>query len=257
MDNWIWAPFLLILVTLGVIYSSKELQERWFAFVWMSKGEAKLDAALHDMKKAFLESKQLSGRVLDVGTGAGIRLKYLADCPLVTEVVCVEPNTHMRTMLESRVAEAIEKRKRSGNPIKITVFWGTIEVYLQGRINLFDSVACFLVLCSIPHPLACLRLLHDHCLKPGGRLVYVEHVAPSPSKKLLLCTFWISLDYGNPLYPSHEQRVGFCTQPFALSNRFGDCLEMAVNCAEIPLRLSGLLLPGLAWSRHFTLLINL
>jgi hypothetical protein len=41
----------------------------------------------------------------------------------------------------------------------------------------------------VPAPLAVLRQLHDGCLKPGGRLLFVEHVRPEPEGGTLHACF--------------------------------------------------------------------
>lgn len=163
----------------GYLLVSADFRARFFAFVWIQQGETSIDKALHLKKIAYIKSSDLSGRVLDVGSGGGIQLKYIASCPRVTEIVCVEPNPNFSSTLRRRIDEAV--KLRVGTPLKVSVFKGTVEEYIQsnngGRQN-FDAVTCFLVLCSIPNPLSAVKLLHDKCLKPGGRLYFIEHVCP-------------------------------------------------------------------------------
>jgi ubiquinone/menaquinone biosynthesis C-methylase UbiE len=47
----------------------------------------------------------------------------------------------------------------------------------------FDAVVGTLVLCSVPDPAACLAEVH-RVLRPGGRLVFVEHVAATDRDRL-------------------------------------------------------------------------
>jgi SAM-dependent methyltransferase len=187
--SWYLAALLLLLLPVGLgflsLAFSSRLRSSFFAWVWLSFGEKGTDLALRSRKKRFVSEVSITGAVLDVGTGGGIQLPYIVG-PEVTRVVCVEPNKRFLRSLRRQVSaiEHTTNTERNVNglpPVTIFVFSGTIDDYLKSNSEeKFDVVTCFLVLCSIPQPLACLTLLHDHCLKPGGRLLFIEHVAPSP-----------------------------------------------------------------------------
>ena len=165
-----------------------------FATVWKFYGEQKCDSALREFKEELLFKAPLSGSLLDVGTGGGIQLSYYASaCPEVGIIVCVEPNTSFRPTLERRAREALELRKsiQGAQQLEIEIFYGSLEDFISSRpienSGWFDTVACFLVLCSVPEPRDALRAIHDKCLKPGGKLMYMEHVAPrDPAFRSLL-----------------------------------------------------------------------
>jgi SAM-dependent methyltransferase len=148
------------------------------------------DRLLRPYKEAFLASVDLKGVVLDVGTGAGVRLKYLALRPEITKIVCVEPNVLFREPLEKEI-EAVKRRRVEMHPnaphLAIEVKFATIEDYLEAEATAakrsrnnddsidscnryFDAVTCFLVLCTIPDPKAAVATIHDRCLKPGYSL---------------------------------------------------------------------------------------
>ena len=104
--------------------------------------------------------RDLAGEVLEVGAGTGSTLGLYPKA--VTRLVMCEPDPHMRRKL-------MEKR-------------GTIEVSdaaaekLPFENDSFDAVVCSLVLCSVrDQPTALAEIAR--VLKPGGKLVFLEHVA--------------------------------------------------------------------------------
>jgi ubiquinone/menaquinone biosynthesis C-methylase UbiE len=104
--------------------------------------------------------RDLSGEVLEVGAGTGSTLGLYPKA--VTRLVMAEPDPHMRRKL-------LEKR-------------GTIEVSDAPAEKLpfdqasFDAVVCSLVLCSVRDQAAALAEI-ARVLRPGGRLLFLEHVA--------------------------------------------------------------------------------
>jgi ubiquinone/menaquinone biosynthesis C-methylase UbiE len=107
--------------------------------------------------------RELSGSVLEVGAGTGATLALYPKT--VTRLVMCEPDPHMRRKLE-------EKRGRASN-VEISAF--SIQD-LSFAENSFDAVVSSLVLCSVRDPQAALAQIR-RVLKPGGRLVFLEHVA--------------------------------------------------------------------------------
>lgn len=108
----------------------------------------------------------LSGDVLEIGAGTGHNLRWYP--ATVDRLVLTEPDRHMRARLEARSGEA------SGPTL--------VEVRPDGADDLvfddatFDAVVSTLVLCSVPDPAATLAEI-ARVLRPGGHLVYLEHVA--------------------------------------------------------------------------------
>jgi ubiquinone/menaquinone biosynthesis C-methylase UbiE len=104
---------------------------------------------------------ELSGAVLEIGAGTGATLALYPKS--VTRLVMCEPDPHMRRKLEAR------------RGAKVEISDSSIED-LSFRENSFDAVVCSLVLCSVADPQAALAQIR-RVLKPGGRLVFLEHVA--------------------------------------------------------------------------------
>ena len=105
--------------------------------------------------------RELSGSVLEVGAGTGATLALYPKA--VTRIVMCEPDPHMRRKLEAK------------RPANVEVSEAAIES-LPFEKESFDAVVSSLVLCSVRDPQAALAQLR-RVLKPGGRLVFLEHVA--------------------------------------------------------------------------------
>lgn len=144
----------------------------------------RLLAALYDRMMASTEKaclsqwragllRDLEGTVLEVGAGTGLNLPYYPTA--VTRLVAAEPDPHMRRRLEDKV--------RALGLDRAEVVDASLEA-LPGPADQFDAVVCTLVLCSVPRQEAALREIH-RVLKPGGRLVFLEHVAATDRPRRL------------------------------------------------------------------------
>lgn len=105
----------------------------------------------------------LSGRVLEVGAGVGTNFGYYPDS--VEQVIAVEPEARLAGLAR----DAAEKAS-----VAVFVTGETVERFTAAEP--FDAVVCALVLCSVDDPNSVLRQLFS-CLRPGGQLRYLEHVA--------------------------------------------------------------------------------
>lgn len=108
----------------------------------------------------------LSGSVLEVGAGTGVNLAYYPAS--LSRLVLTEPDPHMRVRLEKRV---------DGRPAEVR---GDPAHGLAVPDETFDTVVSTLVLCTVEEPARALTEMR-RVLKPGGCLVFLEHVAAEPS----------------------------------------------------------------------------
>jgi ubiquinone/menaquinone biosynthesis C-methylase UbiE len=124
-------------------------------------------AGLGDRRRRLLEP--VRGRVLEIGAGTGANLPYYGDA--VEELVLVEPEEPMARRLE---------RKLAGHDLPARIVHAPAEL-LPFEDASFDAVVSTLVLCTVsdqPRALAEIRRV----LKPGGRLLFLEHVRSEDPK---------------------------------------------------------------------------
>jgi SAM-dependent methyltransferase len=116
---------------------------------------------LREMRRETLS--KASGRTIDLGAGTGANLGLYPDS--VTELVLAEPDPHMLRKLRPKAEEA-------GVDVEIV---GAGAERLPFEDSSFDTAVFTLVLCTVPDPAAALAEA-ARVLKPGGRLLFVEHV---------------------------------------------------------------------------------
>jgi len=110
--------------------------------------------------------RDLHGEVLEIGPGAGPNLAYY---PQDVRWTGIEPNPAMFPYIE-------KEAQRLG--ITIHLRDGTADA-INAPDDHFDAVVSTLVFCSVPDPRHSLQEIR-RVLKPGGRFVFIEHVAAPP-----------------------------------------------------------------------------
>ncbi len=110
---------------------------------------------------------QAQGDVLEIAVGTGRNLDFY---PLGTQLTGIELSPKMLAIAQQRRAKSMPSAElRLGDAQKLDFADGS-----------FDTVICTFSLCSIPDDAAAVREV-NRVLRPGGKLVAVEHVR-SPSK---------------------------------------------------------------------------
>ena len=137
------------------------LRRRFFALTY-DRQVAKVErAGLGELRQKLLADA--SGRVLEVGSGTGANLPYYG--PGVESLTVTEPEPAMLRRLEQRVREQAPKAKVVRAPAEQLPF----------EDEAFDVAVSTLVLCGVDDQARALGELR-RVLRPGGRLIFIEHV---------------------------------------------------------------------------------
>jgi SAM-dependent methyltransferase len=107
-----------------------------------------------------------SGRVLEIGAGTGLNLAHYPET--IEELVLAEPSEPMARRLERRLR---------GPGATATLVRAPAEA-LPFPDASFDTVVSTMVLCTVEHPAQAIAEAR-RVLRPGGRLLFLEHVRSS------------------------------------------------------------------------------
>jgi ubiquinone/menaquinone biosynthesis C-methylase UbiE len=125
------------------------------------------DAGLRDKRRGLLARAQ--GRTLEIGAGTGVNVELYPES--VTELVLMEPDSHMRRQLHKRLAAL-------GRRVEVVDAGGERIPFPDASV---ETAVATLVLCTIPDPQVALAEI-ARVLKPGGRLLFLEHVRSDDPK---------------------------------------------------------------------------
>jgi SAM-dependent methyltransferase len=104
--------------------------------------------------------------VVELGSGTGASLRYLAPG---SRLIAIEPNVHMHAAL---------RRHAAHRRIELEIHQESAERTSLPDASV-DAVICTLVLCTVPDPAAAIAEVR-RILRPGGRFIFIEHVAAEP-----------------------------------------------------------------------------
>lgn len=147
--------------------------------------------------------------------GHGHTAKYL-DKTRVTKYVALEPNVLMHTELRS-AAEAAGFNEAAGSFILLSCGAEDTTSILTslGGYQPVDTIVSVLTLCSVPEPQETIKSLATEVLKPGGQILFYEHVRNPNLNVAWWQEFWTPLwgmafDGCRLDRPTHEwvQQVG-------------------------------------------------
>jgi len=140
--------------------------ERIFAAMYDRMMKGSEEAGLGARREALLA--RASGRVLEIGAGTGRNLGYYGDG--VESLVLTEPGEPMARRLERR----LEDERRTVELVRAPA---ERLPFADGE---FDVAVTTLVLCGVDDPAQSLAEVR-RVLKPGGTLLFIEHVRSDES----------------------------------------------------------------------------
>jgi ubiquinone/menaquinone biosynthesis C-methylase UbiE len=140
------------------------LRTRFFAATYDRQMAKTEKAGLRAYRQALLAGA--AGDVLEIGSGTGGNLPFYD--PAVTSLTMTEPQPPMLRRLQ---------RKASGHTRDVTILRAPAED-LPFDNGSFDVAVSTLVLCGADDQPRALRELH-RVLRPGGQLLFIEHVRSS------------------------------------------------------------------------------
>lgn len=111
------------------------------------------------------------GRVLEIGAGTGLNIDHYPAA--VDELVLTEPEPGMCWRLQQRTAA-------SGRDATVVQAGAEDLPFPDGS---FDAVVSTMVLCTVPDPAAAMAEIR-RLLRPGGRLLFIEHVRADDEPRL-------------------------------------------------------------------------
>jgi ubiquinone/menaquinone biosynthesis C-methylase UbiE len=137
------------------------LRKTIFAAIYDPMSRASEEAGMREMRHALLA--EADGSVLEIGAGTGANLSHYDD--EVESLVFTEPEPAMLRRLERKAGEQAPLAKIVRAPAEDMPF----------EDDSFDTVVSTLVLCGVDDQVRSLREVH-RVLRPGGRLLFLEHV---------------------------------------------------------------------------------
>lgn len=144
----------------GTLRTHISLRARIFALL-LTKINVRYERLMAPRKQQLLGD--LRGTILEIGPGSGVNLRYYS--PGV-RWIGIEPNPYMQKYL---------RQEAENLGMRISVLSGMAErIELPDRS--IDAVVATLLLCSVSDTAHVLREF-QRVLKPGGKYIFIEHVA--------------------------------------------------------------------------------
>ena len=137
------------------------LRDKLFAAMYDRMSRSSEEAGVGEMRQRLLGD--VAGDVLEVGAGTGMNLSHYDTA--LSSLVVTEPEPAMLRRLQRKASEEASFAEILQAPAEDLPF----------EDDSFDTVVSTLVLCGVDDQARSLREIH-RVLRPGGRLLFVEHV---------------------------------------------------------------------------------
>ncbi|KAG0693241.1 S-adenosyl-L-methionine-dependent methyltransferase [Suillus ampliporus] len=176
----------------SLLFQPRELSRFFMSKVWNLYGNG-VDGNAKGVKQTLI-TPHAYGVVLDIGAGHGHTINYL-EHSRITKYIAVEPNTYMHAELR-RTASAAGYTEDAGTLLILPCGAediSTILSYLPAPHPPIDTLISVLTICSIPSPQSTITSLITEVLKPGGQVLYYEHVLSDRKDVAWWQWFWTPL----------------------------------------------------------------
>ncbi|MEH2215359.1 class I SAM-dependent methyltransferase [Nostoc sp.] len=177
-----------------------------YFFAWMmASSSSKYDKIVSDRKRSLFAN--LQGKVLEISPRTGANLPYY---PKDIHWIGIEPNSQTHSSLQKQA-------EKLGLNIDLRI--GNAE-WLDAEDNSIDTVVSTLVLCSVPNIDYTLQAIL-RVLKPGGRFLFIEHVAAPQGSSLrqiqnTVSPIWKTI--GDGCHPDRETWIALGKAGFSSIN---------------------------------------
>ncbi|KAH0835647.1 hypothetical protein J3R83DRAFT_9398 [Lanmaoa asiatica] len=186
-----WPTFWRIWATPRLLFHPVAVSRIFMYHVWTAFGTG-IDQNNAQLKTSLI-TQNAYGVVLDIGAGYGHTAKYL-DTTRVTKYVALEPNLLMHDEIK-RAADAAGFSEAAGTLVLLACGAEDTTTILTslGGYQPVDTIVSVLTLCSVPEPRETIISLVSEVLKPGGQVLFLEHVRNPLPHIARWQTFWSPL----------------------------------------------------------------
>ena len=137
------------------------MMRRLFAAMYDTVSKGSEEGGMREERRKLVASAR--GATIEIGAGTGLNLQHYPDA--VSRLVLVEPDRHMRVRLGKRIDALYPAAEISDASAESLPFADAT----------FDTAVVTLTLCSVRDQQVALHEI-ARVLKPGGRLLFLEHV---------------------------------------------------------------------------------
>ncbi|KAF9653794.1 hypothetical protein BDM02DRAFT_1083086 [Thelephora ganbajun] len=171
----LWPTILDIYKSPSLFFRPAALSQVIMAHIWVLFGNP-TDEGGRPTKQRLI-TPNAHGVVLDVGAGHGHTVGYL-DRNKVTKYLALEPNTRMHAHIRTS-AHSAGFNEDDGTLVILSCGAEDVPSILEALRATqppVDTIISILTFCSIPSPERTIRNLVRDVLKPGGQLLFYEHM---------------------------------------------------------------------------------
>ncbi|EGN97407.1 hypothetical protein SERLA73DRAFT_184103 [Serpula lacrymans var. lacrymans S7.3] len=191
IQSALWPTLAALWLSPSILLQPTLVSHLFMAHVWTAFGNG-VDERARPVKKELI-TDNAHGVVLDIGAGHGHTINYLQR-DKVTRYVAVEPNRHMHGKIKE-VAEKAGYSESAGSLIVLACGAEDTTAIMSalGERHTVDTLISVMTLCSVPDPQKTIKGLVEDVLRPGGQMLFYEHVLSRRRDVAWWQRFWTPL----------------------------------------------------------------